>query len=557
MVANVNNSSSGSSWRSVLDALAHINNNDNKHQRHHIDDDHDDDDARNVYTRSVVRNHKTSMPASTSARRSEDKDQRHDDDMLDRARFFTRQADAARSTVERLESRAAELTRKLEEREEDARSHAETDERVRLIEDERARAEDRSRASESASFAREDRLSSQESLNRDLASELVALKESLSAAHALARSRAAAEDAAARAREDNARLLALLAATGEYGGMMREWEEFEGGATYLPHHAEYTSLVNTYHTDANALEHTRPVCAKREADEWVPTEAWSAAQSFARAHMSSSSQKEVREALRELVVSVSDCWRRAACARARRDNERHRKEVTDLRRQIAHGVAYEEVVRPASSSSSLLASGVKKAGGSTSTSTSSSSKATGVFVAKTRQLAASVGNLSVVARASQRMSEEVAGDCNGGGGGDDELACARVCGQLARKTAAATQDLINDVADILTQLKAKLQLQAQFAEGLHGAVHRCYTQARAAYGAALESSGFDRDKAGRFASAGGGSVNITSNSKVDEGVFRKSGHAGCAHDDYYDCGTGVNNNASARSRSTCSSPGRW
>jgi hypothetical protein len=196
------------------------------------------------------------------------------------------------------------------------------------------------------------RLADQTRVNAELTQQLMLHKEQLKALHSARRSEAQMQGTLQQLHMDNARLLKLLSSTEEFRGFTH-YAEDAGGVVYVPPQrgANGSAAGGGRGTAEQGLRppeevtrkaNARPVRgAKREADYWVPADAYAVADDFRHQHV----PHVPLEVFAELLIKLNRVWKARESRQLERQKDAANKRVGELRRKLQQSTPYEEVRR--------------------------------------------------------------------------------------------------------------------------------------------------------------------------------------------------------------------
>ena len=194
------------------------------------------------------------------------------------------------------------------------------------------------------------RLADQERVNGELTQQLMLHKEQLKALHGARRSEAQMQSTLQQLHLDNARLLKLLSSTHEFRGFTH-YAEDAGGVVYVPPARAPNGSADGLRAalelrppdEVTRRAGARPVPREpaREADFWVPADAYAVANEFRHAHV----PQVPLESFAELLIKLNRVWKARETKALERQREAANRRVGDLRRKLQQSTPYEEVLQ--------------------------------------------------------------------------------------------------------------------------------------------------------------------------------------------------------------------
>ena len=210
---------------------------------------------------------------------------------------------------EELLGRAMEEQRRVESSAQTAEQRIQLQEqKLRTMQEAAQRAHEVHSASVRALDDANSRAAEQQRANAELGKQLLQFKEQIKYAHAARRTEAQTQSLVHQLQQDNARLVKILAGTNEYRDFIA-FSEDSGGLTYIPPGgasgaAAAASAPSSGRPDSARLERAVRGAA-READYWVPSDAYSIANDFRHLHMPTLAMDHFAE----LLLRLNRVWK--------------------------------------------------------------------------------------------------------------------------------------------------------------------------------------------------------------------------------------------------------
>jgi len=173
--------------------------------------------------------------------------------------------------------------------------------------------------------------------NQDLTRQLLALKEQLKTVHVARRTDARAMTALHQLQLDNQRLVRLLASTAEYRQFIT-YSDDSGGLAYLPPDPLTGADATKAPLPKSAGRDRKVSGPGREADFWVPADAYALMSEFRNRHVPAVPMA----AFSDLLLKLGRVWKAREGKTLERVREAHARKVGELRRRLAQQVHVSE-----------------------------------------------------------------------------------------------------------------------------------------------------------------------------------------------------------------------